>query len=82
MLSTYTFLIDSKPSGHTLSLNGQELATFPTFEAAEAEANRLANQKAPNATLRFELDFKWTLSDAEIRVATLERESGEDSLCG
>ena len=26
----------------------------------------------PTATLKFELDFKWTLSDLEIRAATLE----------
>jgi hypothetical protein len=71
------FLIESKLSGHKLFLNGQEIATFATLEAPEAEANKIADRVAPGATLRFELDFKWTFSDLEIRGATLEWESAE-----
>ena len=77
MRKNYNFLIDSEPSGHTLSLNGQKIATFATLDAAKAEANKVANRKVPGATLRFELDFKWTLTDLEIRAATLEWESAE-----
>ena len=77
MRNSYTFLIDSELSGHRLLLNGQEIATFATLDAAEAEANRVANRAVPGAILKFELDFKWTLTDLEIRAATLERPSGE-----
>ena len=71
------FLIESDRSGNSLSLNGQSIARFATLDAAEAEARRIANRAAPGASLKFELDFKWTLSDLEIRAATLERTSGE-----
>jgi hypothetical protein len=71
------FLIESELSRHKLFLNGQELATFATLEAAEAEAGKIANRAVPGAMLKFGLDFKWTLSDLEIRAATLERESGQ-----
>jgi hypothetical protein len=77
MRKSYTFLIESERSRNKLFLNGQEIATFATLEAAEAEANKVANRTIPGATLRFELDFKWTLTDLEIRAATLEWESAE-----
>ena len=77
MTKSYTFLIESERSRNKLLLNGQEIATFATLEAAEAEANKVANRTIPGATLRFELDFKWTLTDLEIRAATLEWESVE-----
>jgi hypothetical protein len=76
-MRSYTFLIESERSRNKLFLNGQEIATFATLEAAEAEANKVANRTIPGATLRFELDFKWTLTDLEIRAATLEWESAE-----
>jgi hypothetical protein len=59
-----------------LSLNGQSIARFAALDAAEAEANKVANRAVPGASLKFELDFKWTLTDLEIRAATLERQSG------
>ena len=77
MRKSYTFLIESERSGHRLLVNGQKIATFATLEAAEAEASKVANRTILGATLRFELDFKWTLTDLEIRVATLEWESAE-----
>jgi hypothetical protein len=77
MRKSYNFLIDSEPSRHKLLVNGQEIATFATLEAAEAEAEKVANRAVPGATLKFELDFKWTLTDLEIRAATLEYESGQ-----
>ena len=77
MRKTYNFLIDSELSGHKLFLNGQEIATFATLVAAEAEANKVANRAVPGAALRFGLDFKWTLTDLEIRAATLEWQTGE-----
>jgi hypothetical protein len=77
MRKRYNFLIDSEPSRHKLLVNGQEIATFATLEAAEAEADKVANRALPGATLKFELDFKWTLTDVEIRGATLELESGQ-----
>ena len=77
MRSNNTFLIESELSRHRLFLNGQQLATFATLDDAEAEANQVANRAVPGMTLRFELDFKWTFSDLEIRGATLEWESAE-----
>ncbi len=79
MRKSSIFLIESERSGHTLLVNGQKIATFATLEATETEANQEANRTIPGATLRFELDFKWTLSDLEIRVAVLERESAKGS---
>ena len=77
MRSNNTFLIESELSRHRLFLNGQELATFATLDAAEAEATKIANRAVPGATLKFELEFGWTLTDLEIRGATLEWESGQ-----
>ena len=71
-----TFLIESELSGHRLLLNGQEIATFATLDEAEAEATRIADRAVPGATLKFDLEFGWTLTDLEIRAATLEAESG------
>ena len=77
MRRSYNFLIDSDLSGHRLLLNGHEIATFATLDAAEAEANKVANRAVPGVTIRFELDFKSTLMDLETRAATLECESGK-----
>ena len=74
MRKSYTFLIESERSRNKLFLNGKKIATFTTLDAAEAEANKVASRTVPGATLRFELDFKWTLTDLEIRAATLEWE--------
>ena len=74
------FLIESDRSGNKLSLNGQDIATFATLDAAEAEAQKVASRAVPGASLKFELDFKWTLSELEIRAATLERVSEEASV--
>jgi hypothetical protein len=63
------FLIESGPAGHKLFLNGEEIASFATLDAAEAEANKVASRNQPGAELHFELDFKWTLSELEIRSA-------------
>jgi hypothetical protein len=71
MRKSYNFLIESERSGHKLLLNGQEIATFTTLDAAEAEANKIANRAVPGANLRFELDFMWTLTGLELRAATL-----------
>jgi hypothetical protein len=75
------FLIESESSRHKLRLDGREISTFATLGAAEAEANKIANRLIPGASLRFELDFKWTLSDLEIRAALLEAKQ-EVLLCG
>jgi hypothetical protein len=75
MRTDYTFLIESSLSRHRLLLTGKELAMFATKGGAEAEANTLANRAVPGITLRFELDFKWTLSDLELRAAAVEAES-------
>jgi hypothetical protein len=75
------FLIESESSRHKLLLDGREISTFATLGAAEAEANRIANRLVPGASLRFGLDFKWTLSDLEIRAATLEAKQ-EVLVCG
>jgi len=77
MTKSYTFLIESERSRNKLLLNGQEIATFATLEAAEAEANKVAGRAVPGATLKFGLDFKWTHTYLEIRAATLQWESAE-----
>lgn len=77
MRNRYNFLIESERSEHRLSLNGHEIATFATLHAAEAEATKVANRMAPGATLKFALDFKWIMSDLEIRVGTLDWESAD-----
>jgi hypothetical protein len=72
MPTNHIFLIDSDSSGHRLIVDGNGAGTFPTLGAAEAKATHIAQHFLPTATLKFELDFKWTLSDWEIRAATLE----------
>ena len=71
MRKSYNFLIESERTRHTLVLNSQKIATFATLDAAEAEANKIANRAVPGANLRFELDFMWTLTCLELRAATL-----------
>ena len=75
MTTDNTFLIESERSRHRLSLNGRELLTFTSLDAAETEARKIATYLVPGSALRFELDFKWTLSDLEIRAATLRYET-------
>lgn len=72
MRTSHIFLIDSDSSGHRLTVDGSAAGTFPTLDAAETKATHIALRFLPAATLRFKLDFKWTLSDLEIRAATLE----------
>jgi hypothetical protein len=78
MPTNHIFLIESDSSGHRLTVDGNGIGTFPTLGAAEAEATHIALRFLPTATLKFELDFKWTLSDWEIRAATLEVPQIED----
>ena len=75
MQGNNTLLIESEQSSHRLVFNGQQIGTFATLDAAEKEATELAERVFPGITLRFELDFKWTLSDLEIRSATIHAES-------
>jgi hypothetical protein len=72
MPTNHVFLIDSDSSGHRLTVDGNRAGTFASLSAAEAMAAYIALRFLPTAILKFELDFKWTLSDLEIRVATLE----------
>jgi hypothetical protein len=72
MQSNNTFMIESEMSRHRLLFNGQWIETFATLDAAEKEAIELAKREFPGIELRFELDFKWTLSDLEIRSANVE----------
>jgi len=72
MRSNNTFMVESELSAHRLLFNGQQIGTFATLQAAETEAAELAKSVFPGVKLRFELDFKWTLSDLEIRSATLQ----------
>jgi hypothetical protein len=65
MQPSYNFIIESEGSGHTLFVDGRKLAKFATIGDAEARANEIARRP-----LHFELDFMWTLTDLEIRVAT------------
>jgi hypothetical protein len=72
MQTSHIFLIESDSAGHRLRLDGQDRGTFATLEAAEEAGDRIARHFAPAAELTFQLDFKWTLSDLEIRAATLD----------
>jgi hypothetical protein len=72
MPTSHIFLIDSDSSGHRLIVDGNGAGTFASRSAAEAMAAYIAQCILPTATLKFELAFKWTLSDLETRAATLE----------
>jgi len=75
MQGNNVFLIESEQSSHRLVFNGQQIGTFATLDAAEREATELAERVFPGVTLRFGLDFKWTLSELEIRSATIQAKS-------
>jgi hypothetical protein len=68
----HTFTIESHHKAHVLYLDEEPLGSYPTVEAAEAGAQRVADQMQPGASLDFKLDQGTTLADFEIRVATLE----------
>jgi hypothetical protein len=70
--TNHLFVIDSDSSGHRLSVDGDEVGKFRTLKGAETKATEIGRIFFPAATLRFALDFKWTLSEVEIRAATLE----------
>ena len=72
MRTIHRFLIESDASTHRLSVDGNGNGTFATLGAADAKATHIARRFLCTATLRFELDFKWTLSELEVRAATLE----------
>jgi hypothetical protein len=80
MRTSYTFLIESERSVHKLLVNGQKIGVFATLDAAKTQAAKVAGRAVPGAALTFELDFKWTLTDLEIRAATLELPHGEVAL--
>lgn len=75
MQAEHVFVINSDSSGHRPSLDGHGVATFPTLNEAEAKAFQIARLFNRKATLRFEVDFKWTLSDLELRMLTGEAKS-------
>lgn len=85
MQANHIFLIESYSAGHRLSIDGRASGTFATLDAAEAAGSHIAQRFVPAAALTFELDFKWTLSDLEIRVAMLDS-AGDgprgECLCG
>lgn len=66
--SNHIFLIESDSAGHRPSVDGRESGIFAALDAADDIARRFLAA----AALTFELDFKWTLSDLEIRAAMLE----------
>jgi hypothetical protein len=72
MTTNHIFLVNSDSSGHRLSVDGNEIGTFATLNEAEEQAVHIARGYVPAATLSFELDFKWTLTDLEVHAATLE----------
>jgi hypothetical protein len=80
MRNIRNFLIESDGTKHELFVDGQAFGTFTTLKAAERTANNIARRIVPGASLKFELDFKTTLMDLEIRAATLEWESAERAL--
>ncbi len=72
----HTFTIDSGQRANMLYLDEEPLGKYSTLEAAEAAANKVADQMQPGAFLQFELDLKTTLADMEVRVATLDVNAG------
>jgi hypothetical protein len=72
MRKSHLFLIESDASGHRLSVDGSWIGTFKTLGTAEEQAAHFARRFVAAPPLRFELDFKWTLSDVEIRAATMD----------
>ena len=72
MRKNHLFVIDSDTAGHRLSLDGEELGTFTTLNAAESKAGDIARIFCATATPCFGLDFAWTLSDAQVRAASLQ----------
>ena len=80
MQTSYTFLIESEQSVHKLLVNGQTIGVFATLDAAKTQAANVAGRVIPGAALTFALDFKWTLTDLELRAATLELPHGETAL--
>jgi hypothetical protein len=77
MRNDHSFLLESDGTTHDLVVDAQNIGRFTTLKAAEAAANDIARRIAPGATLRFELGFRTTLMDLEIRAATLDWESEE-----
>ena len=77
MRPNYVFLIDTDSSEHRLSVDGNGIGTFPILAAATSEAFAIARRFVPTATLSFELDFKWALSDSDIRAAVVECPSNQ-----
>lgn len=75
MRKNRVFLIESDSDGHLLSVDGRPCKTFATLDAAKAAGDQIARRFVPAAALSFSLDFKWTLSDIELRVASLPSES-------
>ena len=83
--SNHIFLIESDSAGHRLLVDGRQFGTFATLDAAESAGGHIAQRFVPAAALAFELDFKSTLSDLEIRAAMLEYAGGGprgECLCG
>jgi hypothetical protein len=75
MRTSHYFLIESDRARHDVVLDGDLIASFPTFEAAEAAAKNIANRVAPGVSLQFGLDMKSTLNDLEIRGATFDADN-------
>jgi hypothetical protein len=72
MRTCHIFIIESDSSTHRLFVDGTRIGTFPTLATATSEATDMARRFMPSTPLRFELEFKWALSDSEIRAATLD----------
>jgi len=72
MPTNHIFLIDSDSSGHRLTVDGNRAGRFASLRLAVAMGAYVTLRLLRNASLKFELDFKWMLSDLEIRAATLE----------
>ena len=71
MRTSYIFLIESERSRNKLFLNGKEIATFATLDAAKAEAAK-ANERT--TTLEAEA------ARSNERAAKLEKEASEARL--
>ena len=81
MRTSHYFLIESDRARHELVLDGDLIASFPTFEAAEAEVKRIANHAAPGVSLQFGLDMKSTPEGPRSTLITLQRISLRGTRC-
>ena len=75
----HTFAIESHPKAHVLYLDEEPLGSYPTVEAAEAAAHRVADQMQPGASLHFELDLRRRWRSTPVAALIVEQAAARRS---